>query len=202
MIETFLEELNYILDGGFREGDSIFVKIPSNNYNSHIVFPMMGKESYNVLITFRESWYTLEQKLRRSRVPNRLNLIIDAYSKSNRVEYEDNRVIFIDSPSLLNDISYEYNSVISKLSIPVFTVILTVDSALEKNEANSLSKFLEVMQTRTIQRGVFMLVGTLDMMKHKNFEIDVIIDKDIEILKSKQMISEIFFKTEPMFTIL
>lgn len=202
MIPSFMEEFNYILDGGLKEGDSIFLKIPSNAYNSYIVFPMMGQESYNILITFRESWNSLEQKLKRARVPHRIDLIIDAYSRSNKIDYKDDRVIFIDSPSLLNDISYEYNSIISKLSKQVFTVIFTVDSALEKNEINSLSKFLDVMQIRTIQKGVFVVVGTEDLLKQKNFVMEIKLDKEMEVLSSKQMISEIFFKTEPTFMIL
>lgn len=202
MIETFIEELNYILDGGFRQGDSIVVKFPSTFYDGMITFALMGKNTYNVLITFRESWNTIEQKLRRYRVPYKIDLVIDAFSKSNKIDYQDDRVIFIDSPSLLNDMSYEYNSVLSKLESPVFLNILTIDSGLEKNEINSFSKFLEVMLSRTVVRGVFMVSGEKDIMKNRNFTMEITVDKDEHILRSKQMLSEIFFKTEPVFKIL
>lgn len=202
IVQTQIDELNYILDGGFRIGDSIFIKFPSSSYDGLITFPMMGKDTYNVLVTFKESWNTIEQKLRRHRIPYKIDLIIDAFSKSNRLNYEDSRVIFIDSPSLLNDISYEYNSVISKLTQPVFLNILTTDSGLEKNEVNSFSKFLEVMQTRTITRGVFMVAGENDIIKSKNLYMEISSNNEEQILKSKQMLSEIFFKIEPIFKIL
>ncbi|MEM0456071.1 MAG: hypothetical protein QXI75_02115 [Candidatus Anstonellales archaeon] len=202
IIETFIEELNYILDGGFRQGDNIVVKFPSTSYDGMITFALMGKNTYNVLVTFREGWNTIEQKLRRYRVPHKIDLVIDAFSKSNRIDYQDDRVIFIDSPSLLNDISYEYNSVLSKLESPVFLNILTTDSGLEKNEINSFSKFLEVMLSRTVVKGVFMVSGEKDIMKNRNFTMEITVDKDEHILRSKQMLSEIFFKTEPVFKIL
>lgn len=202
MIPTMIEELNFILDGGFKVGDSIFLKFPENKYNGYISFPMMGKESFNVLILFRESWYNLEQKLIRLKVPYKVDLVIDAYSRANNINYSDNKVIFIDSPSLLNDISYEYNTVIQNIEKPIFLNILTSDAGLERNEINSFSKFIEVMQSRTIVKGVFMLCGVSDVMKNKDFYIEIEIQEQEEILKSKQFISEVFFKIEPFYNIL
>lgn len=51
-------------------------------------------------------------------------------------------------------------------------------------------------------RGVFMVSGEKDIMKNRNFTMEITVDKDEHILRSKQMLSEIFFKTEPVFKIL
>lgn len=202
MIVTHIEELNYLLDGGIREGSSIFLKFPSSAYDGVISMSIMGTETYNVLVLFRESWNSFESKLRRLRVPHRVDLVIDAFSKSNKITYEDDRVVFIDSPSLLNDISYEYNSILGKVDRPVFLNILSSDSALEKNEINSFVKFTEVMQTRTINKGVFMICGETDVLRNRDFVFEISVKNEEHIMRSKQLISEIFFKTEPVFKIL
>ncbi|MCS7122454.1 MAG: hypothetical protein NZ908_00645 [Candidatus Micrarchaeota archaeon] len=202
MISTHIEELDYIMDGGIKEGSSIFVKFPSTTYDGFISMSMMGRDTFNVIVLFRESWNSLENKLKRTRVPYRVDLIIDAFSRSNRISYEDDRVIFIDSPSLLNDISYEYNSALNRINKSVFLNILTSDSGLEKNEMNSFVKFIEVMQTRTINRGVFMMCGETDLLRNRDLVFEISIKNDEHIMRSKQIVSEIFFKTEPVFKIL
>jgi hypothetical protein len=199
MIKTFIDELNYILEGGWLKGSRI--SLISNIENSDLIsFAMMGQETINIVLTFKENYISIKNKLIKNRIPHRIDLFIDTTSKSAGINYSADNVLFIDSPTLLNDISYEYNQYISKKD-NIFLLVYQANNGLEYNEKNSYLKFLEVMQARTISKGIFFYTSKEPLIK-TDYELTIQSKDDELILSSKSFLSEIFYILEPNFKVL
>ncbi len=203
MIETHIPELNYILDGGFEKGVAISVVYPEE-FDPYGLLPLLGKDTYNIIISFKDSYVNLETNLRRHGIPTKIDLFMDTISRSLGVSYQHEKVMFIDYPTLLNDISYELNKIFQNYSERTYNVMLyTGETLLDHNEEQSAKKFLEVLKNRTIGVGTFFYLGTKPLLQRPEYDLKVEKwDEEGWMLKGKGLISEVFFKLEPVFKIL